>query len=158
MAKLSKDQCDEIKAKLSGVIGWVYLEADGYLIQAKVQQDKRNLVIAVFVDGWMKGGDFKFFKDDETENMNEVQKKFMHHEISGRSAKEIKRWEALSGKKWCKENGIYKKTIFTKPWFKTPGAFLAKIQKSCENITLLDIDTYDKKLKAKQEAANAETV
>ncbi len=158
MPKLTKEQWDDIRGKLSGTFGFVYLECDGYLISAQVVQNKRKLVIMIYVDGWARGIHIKHFKEGEESSLDEIPRKFYCFQLFKRDPNSIKVSEKIHGKKKCKELGLYKKNYCTSSWFSSPGRFVSKIKKTCESVTVLDFETYQQKLKAKEEADNAETL
>ncbi|MDD5271109.1 MAG: hypothetical protein PHU14_00190 [Methylovulum sp.] len=158
MPKLTKEQWDDIRDKLSGTFGSVYLECDGYLVLAQVTQNKRKLVIVLYVDGWAKGIHIKHFKEGEESSLDEIPRKFYCFQLVKRDPANIKRAEKIYGKKKCKELGLYKKNYFTSSWFSSPSRFVSKIKKTCESVTVLDFETYRQKLKAKEGVDNAETL
>lgn len=146
--KPTKQQWEGVKGGLSGVYGSVYLRCDGYLITGTIQPDKMKLVIAVYVNGWMKGADIWHGKESDLDKMGDIARKFFRLSRRGCPAKEIARYKKAFGAKYCKEKGIYDKTCFAFPSFSTPGAFIAHIKKHNESIEVLDNETYDQALAA----------
>jgi len=147
--KPTKQQWDEVKNSLSGVFGSVYLRCDGYLINASIRRSKMKLVVAVFVNGWMKGSDQWHGKERDLDKMGDISRKFLR--LSRRSlhtAKEIAKYKKEFGAKWCKERGINGKYCVTSPIFSTPGAFINHIKKHNESIEVLDYETYKQALAA----------
>lgn len=149
MAKLTKEQWQEIKEVLSGIWGMVYLECDGHLICAEVAKLKQRLVIQVYVDGVIKGSWSKAVEEDDIGQLTDIQRKFMHHRKVGLPKKYIAANEKYLGKKQCKQNGVYKKTIVPLPYFNNPSEFIAKLKKTCENIEITDYATHKERLAAK---------
>lgn len=146
--KPTKQQWDEIKNNLSGRIGAVYLRCSGYLIAATIEQHKRKLVIAVYVNGWFKGSDIWHGKECDMDKMSDIAKRFYCLKSKGPSAKEIARDKKIFGAKWCKEKGIHDRVYYTYPYFTTAGAFITHIKKHNESIEVLDYETYKQAMAA----------
>lgn len=62
MMALTKDQWEQIEAQLSSIMGRVELICDGYKISAVIERIKMTLVVAVYVDGYIRG-EWVFNKD-----------------------------------------------------------------------------------------------
>lgn len=146
MPKLTTTDWGNIKNELGRVYGSVRLAADGHLIFAIVRQDKMKLTIAVYVNGKIKGADIQHFKASEMDKLSDVQRKFMRHKFYSPNKKDVKFYEKLKGKKYCKENGVYERSFSTWPYFNTPGAFVAKLKKTCESVEILTAEDYDQRL------------
>jgi hypothetical protein len=52
---MTKDEWTALGEKLSYAYGSAKIVADGFEVSFQTQQDKMRLVIAVYVNGWMKG-------------------------------------------------------------------------------------------------------
>lgn len=142
-AKPTKEQWDEVKNELSKSFGSVYFLIDGYYVQACIERDKMRLVVAVYVNGYMKSQDMWFGKERDVDNMTEIARRFYCLKSTAfRSAKDIKELEKLLGKRECKKKGFYDKWLKVLPWFSTPGAFITHIKKHNEDIQIVDYETF----------------
>lgn len=142
-AKPTKEQWDDVKHKLSTPYCSVYFLIDGYSVVAQVQKDKMRLVIAVYVNGWMKGQDIWVGPERDADNMPEIARRFYCLKSKAyRSAKDIKHLEKLFGKRDCKKKGFYDKWLSAQPYFSTPGAFITHIKKHNQAIQIVDYDAY----------------
>lgn len=153
--KPTKQQWEAVKNSLTGIYGEAFLRCDGYLINASIKRNKMKLVVAVFVNGWMKGSETWHGKESDLDKMNDISRKFFS--LSTRSlhtAKEKAHYKKVFGAKWCKERGINGKYCITSPIFSTPGAFITHIKKHNKSIEVLDYETYKAALDAlpKEEA------
>ncbi|MCP1375364.1 hypothetical protein [Dyella lutea] len=52
---MKREQWQELEARLKFPGATVKLQCDGYLVTLQVQLDRMRMVIAVYVDGWMRG-------------------------------------------------------------------------------------------------------
>lgn len=146
--KPTKQQWDEVKNGLSGVHRSVHLRCDGYLIDATIQRDKMKLVIAVYVNGWVRGKDIWSGKESDLDKIGDIARKFFCLKSKGPSAKTIAREKKIFGAKFCKEKRWHERHYFALPCFSTPGAFIAHIKKQNESIEVLDYETYREAMNA----------
>jgi hypothetical protein len=142
ISKPTKQQWDEVKRELSTPYYSVYFLIDGYAVAAQVQIDKMRLVIAVYVNGYMKGQDIWHGRESEIDKLPDIPRRFYAIKRKGRSAKEIKQYERAFGKRKTKEMGIYDRFFCTLLYFSTPGAFITHIKKHNQDIQIVDYDTY----------------
>ena len=139
---VSKEQWVQIKQSLSYAHGDVHLKCDDYLIYARVEQLKMELVVVVYVDGTFKGINAWRGKESKLAEMGDIARRFYRLRSIGLSAKTA----ALSriwGKEACKEKGYLERDYYTAPYFKTTGTFITHIKKHNPSIELLDRDRYE---------------
>lgn len=86
---------------------------DGHEIAIRLRHvSKTELVYFIYIDGYYKGT----YSDKD----HPFAKKFYwKRETSVWSKKQIRSAEKALGKKWCKENGWYKKAVYYVPYFKS---------------------------------------
>jgi hypothetical protein len=146
-AKPTKEQWEEVKGKLYTPYCSVYFLIDGYAVAAQVERDKMCLMIAVYVNGWMKGQDLWYGKERDVDKITEIARRFYCLKSkASRAAKDIKTLEKLLGKRECKKKGFYDKWLTTSPWFGTAGAFIAHLKKHNQAIQVVDYATYKEAL------------
>lgn len=143
MAKPTKTEWDRLKLNLSGAYGEQYLECDGYFICTRLFLDKRTIRLMVFVDG---EADFKgnnIVDEGKIDELPEHKRKFWRHCCSNAfPATFIKASEKAFGKRECKKSGYYRRRIHAQPYFNAPGAMITHFKKHCENIAIIDMETY----------------
>jgi hypothetical protein len=144
----TKAQFDEVKEALSGRYGSAHFLIDGYLISACIEQQKRKLCIAIYVNGWAKGSDAWRGKESQLNEMPDIARKFFCLSRSSRPAAEIKRYEKLLGKRRCQkeESWLYDKYCIAWFVFSTAGAFIAHIKKHNDSIEILTTEAYSEAL------------
>jgi len=144
----TKAQFDEVKEALSGRWGSRYFLIDDYLISASIEQQKRKLCIAIYVNGWARGSDTWRGKESQLNEMPDIARKFFYLSRKGHSAAAIKRYERALGKKKCqKECGwLYEKHCHAWFSFSTAGAFITHIKKHNDSIQILSYDDYQMRL------------
>lgn len=140
----TKAQFDEVKAELSGRYGSVHFLIDGYLISACIEQQKRKLCIAIYVNGRAKGSDVWRGRESQLNEITDIARKFFCLSRSGCRASEIKRYEKLLGKRRCQkeESWLYDKYCIAWFSFSTAGAFITHIKKHNDSIQILTSDEY----------------
>lgn len=151
---MNKQQWDDIKDRVGKMYERVFLLCDGYLVSPDVQRDKMRLIIAVYVNGHIRGSDWWQGKESEIEQMGDIARKFNHWKYIKRPVKEIKQWEGILGKRECKKKGIYDAYVYTTPYFPSPASFVAHIRKHCQSIEEITYEEYKERLAA-LEASNA---
>jgi hypothetical protein len=151
--KPTKEQWNEVKLKLSMSFGVAYFLIDGYCIQACIERDKMRLVVAVYVNGYIKIKDMWCGQERDVDNMTKIARRFYCLKSkASRAAKDIKTLEKLLGKRECKKKGFYDKWLTTSPWFGTAGAFIAHLKKHNQAIQVVDYATYQAALNERQAA------
>lgn len=150
MSTPTKEQWDEVAETLDSQFDGVYLRCDNYLVHACLRRMKMKLVISVYVNGYFKGE--WFGKDDE---MSEEARRFWRPSVRAlHSAKYIKLFEKIDGKRKCKKNGIYDKYTWPIHYWNRPRPFIRHLIKHNEHIEIIDHETYEAGIKAlKEEAA-----
>ena len=151
---MNKAQWDDLKKRINSLYGGVYLLVDGYLVSTSLQRNKMKLYVEVFVNGYINAKDAWSGKETELEQMGEIARRFHFRKVLKRSAKDIKQWEAILGKRECKKKGIYDGHIYTIPYFNSVGGFIAHIRKYNQSIEEISYEDYQARLAA-LEAANA---
>lgn len=138
MTQPTKEQWKELAVNLDKMFSDIYLLCDGYYLLYRMERSKNKLVICVYVNGFMKGEWFGI--DDEA---SEEARRFWRPSIKARySAKYIKLCEKLYGKRECKKKGIYDKRTIYYPYWNRPNPIISHLKKTCENIEILDRETY----------------
>jgi hypothetical protein len=144
--QLTKQQWTDVNQELSSPYGRCYLICDDYVICASIEQHKMKLIIAVYINGSIKGSDQWYGSDSDIEQMGDISRKFWRLKTIGRPAKEIAKWEKIYGKREARKLGIYRKRCFTIPYFSTPGAFITHLKKHNQSIELVDYEAYQQAL------------
>jgi hypothetical protein len=137
---LSKTQWAEIEARLGGVFGHVRLKCDGHEISLQVEHVRRRLVVAVFIDGWIKGENIINPSDDA--------KKFWNHQVRflylGKKREELQKAlrkrimnQMPDAKAWY-ENALASKVKLWTPYFPSPKAVCRHLAKVCQDVELLE--------------------
>lgn len=138
MSQPTKEQWKEIAIELDKQFSDVYLLCDGYYLLYRMERHKNKLVISAYVNGEIKGEWFGF--DD---NASEEAHKFFRPSVKAKyTAKHIKLYEKIYGKRECKKKGIYDKVTYYWPWWNRPQPIINRLKKTCENIEILDRETY----------------
>jgi len=140
--KLTKVQAEEIKEKVSGRYGAVYLRCDNYLVTAKVEQQKMKLVIAVYVNGWMKGADIWTGRAGDFSEMPELAKRFYYRRKHPVNTKHQATLLKIWGKKDFNEKRLSEAWYTCIPWFNSPAGFVTHLKKYNESIQILEYETY----------------
>lgn len=149
MMLMSAQQRTLINTELSYAYGRLYLNCDGYALSVQVKQSKMKLVIAVFVNGSIKGIDAWQGLESELDQMGLIARKFWCLKRKALyTAKQIAGYEKGFGKKRAKELGVYRRFCYARPYFATPSAFITHIKKHCQSIELIDHDAYDALIEA----------
>jgi len=145
----TKEQWIDIERQLNSQFSTTYLECDGYLIAAQMVRDKNKLVIQVYVDGFIRG---KWVESVKTiDEFADVPKRFYNHSRKNLwPHKLIKDMEKILGKRRCKNEGYYDVRYTSFPWFNSAKSFISHLKKHNQSIELLDYDTYQQRLAAKQ--------
>jgi len=144
----SKAQFDDVKADLERTYGAQYFLINDHLISAQTTQSGMKLVIAVYVNGWIRSEWLWSGKQSELAQMPEISQRFYALRVSSLySAKEIKSWEKVyRSKARAKAAGVYQKWCATRSYFSTAGAFIAHIKKHNSDIRILDYADYKVRL------------
>jgi hypothetical protein len=155
--QLNKQQWEDVKQQLSSSYGRCYLLCDGYVVCASIQRNKMKLVVAVYVNGDIKGSDHWSGSDSDIEQMGDIARKFWNLKSMGRPVKEIAKWEKIYGKREAKKMGIYRRHCYTMPYFSAPGTFITHLKKHNESIELVDYEVYQAAIDAlpKEEVIDA---
>lgn len=129
---ISKELATTIRDELAYMFGFVKLHADGHEIIAKCEMCSRKLVVAVYVDGFVKGTDM--------DRHSEIGRKFWFPRTGSLDkAKNLPKLKKLFGKENAEE--MVKKVIYSfRPWFASPRAFIAHLNKTCTNVSLAKVD------------------
>lgn len=120
----------------------IKLKVDEYNVTLQCRQDKMKLVMAVFVNGEIKGKDLlpvsgKALSETEPE-WTEVARRFWQTKTKTmHSQKEIKKLERDLGKTFCKRMDIYSKHWYKYPWWCSFNSFKRHIVKHNNNIELV---------------------
>ena len=145
---MTKEQWADIQERVGLMLSDVNLVCDGYLVKPHVERSGMKLAIAVYVNGYIRGSDMWFGKENEIENMGEVARKF-HHWIKRRMpAKKMKQYEAIFGKRECKKRGYHLAHVSTRPYFPSAKAFVSHIKKHCETVEEISGEDYCQRLSA----------
>jgi hypothetical protein len=149
----TKEQWQEIEKSLASLWTGVYLRCDGYLVYACMKRaSMTKLAIEVYVDGFIQGA-WTSAKDGV---FADQAVRFWHpHDQAMHSAKSIKLYEKLYGKRKCKEKGIYNKHRHYLPYWNTPLSFIRHLKKHNEHIEVSDKETHDREVEAKKVQTNA---
>lgn len=145
----TKEQWDEIAAKLDRFYSHVFLRCDGYLVSANMERVSANrLAIAVAVNGYHLKGEWLPINGRE---MSEEARRFLRPAKKARmSQKELKSWERLIGKRECRSRGYYEPRIWPDPFWPRPRPFIAHLKKHNQSIEVLDYETYSREVEALQ--------
>lgn len=151
--RLSKEQWADIEERVGRIFTPVNLLCDGFVISTDVQRDKMKLIVAVYVNGYIRGKDIWTGKESENENMGEIARKFHHWKKLKRNAKELKSLEVIYGKRECNKRGFYDAYIYTQPYFPSAKAFVSHIKKHCESVEEISREDYGKRLAQLEESS-----
>lgn len=144
--KPTTEQWADIEESVGRMFTPVNLLCDGYLISTDVQRDKMKLVVAVYVNGHIRGKDMWFGMESEIEGMGDIARKFHHWIKRKRKAKDLKSLEVIYGKRECKKRGFYEAHIATVPYFPSAKAFVSHIKKHCESVEEISREEYGKRI------------
>ncbi len=150
----TKAQWEEIKNALSHPYGMAYFKCDDYLVSARIEQSKMRLVIAVYVNGYIRGRWTWSGKACHLNEMPEIPRRFYFLSKKHKTAKEIDLNNKIFGKKRCKVEGINDPLCHALPWFNTAGAFVAHLKKHNTSIEVLDCERYQQLLVELQPKVN----
>ncbi|MEI8210137.1 MAG: hypothetical protein WCG16_13080 [Methylococcales bacterium] len=153
---LSKEDVATIKQELTENYGWVYLNCDGYAVLANIEKSKMKLVVAVYVNGYIKGTDCFHGKESELATMGEISKRFYClKKKSFYTAKQKAKMIRIFGKKRYEQDNVFNYFYYTYPYFTTVGSFITHIKKHNASIELINKDDYEAMIYAlPREAAN----
>jgi len=141
MAKLTKAEQDKLVEELDCFLNPIYLQCDGYLIQAHLTRVKHNkLEIIVYVNGCIRG---EWFCHDPSP---EAIRFYRPTARSVYSKKQIAGLEKIYGKREAKKQDIYRKTTYYLCTWLRPGPFVRHLIKHNESIRVLDYQEYKKLL------------
>lgn len=136
----TKAQWDEIAKRLDSQWSPVYLRCDGYLVSAQLVRTNANrLEICVGVNGWMYKG---VWIGNDWETHEEPRRFWRRTKRQGISAKHLKLYEKLLGKRECRARGYYEPFVRPSPFWLRPRSFIAHLRKYSARIEILDYDTY----------------
>lgn len=146
MNQPTKEQWEEIAKEMNSLFGSVHLKCDGYLLSTKMERDKNNrLYIVVYINGYIRGKWIEVV--DDPEQFSDIPKRFYRHSSRQRmSAKELKVWEKLIGKRECKKKGYYGRRYLSEPGWLKPGPLIRHLKKYNTNIQVLTADEYQAEL------------
>jgi hypothetical protein len=152
MSQPTKQQWDEIAEEMDRLFGSVFLRCDGYLVSTQLQRDQNNrLHIWVYVDAQIKGAWIEIV--DDPDQFSDVPKRFYRHSSRQRmSAKQLKGWEKIIGKRACRKRGYYDRRYISSPAWNKPMPLIRHLKKHNTNIEVLTYDEYKVALDAKREA------
>ncbi len=148
MASPTKAEWEKIKSDLSTPYGRAFFNCEGYLIAAIIEQDKMKLIIAVHVNGWIRGKWFWHGKEQDIDQMPEIARRFYCLKTKRPPAKRVAQDIKIFGKKRCLERGLHAAFCTALPWFNTPGSFIAHLKKHNPSIEVIDFNTYQAAQKA----------
>ncbi len=138
MTQPTKEQWKGLAIDLDKMFSDSYLLCDGFYLLYRMERSKNKLCISVYVNGFMKGEWFGV--DDEA---SEEAHRFWRPSIRARySAKHIKLYEKIYGKRECKKKGIYDKRTIYYPWWNRPQPIISHLKKTCKSIEILDYKKY----------------
>lgn len=138
MAKLSKAQKDELIERLSTPYATLELDCDGYRIGFQAQRDGKSglrFVLAVFVNGWMKG-EWMFFDKPcpEQKFMRRIDKPLF-------TKKEQAQWVKMDVALGMKRKDAIAKAAKTlthmSPYFPSGRAAILHLCRVCEEIKVV---------------------
>lgn len=138
---ISKEQWEQIERQLGGVFGRVELVCDGYKVHAQVQQTAMKLVIAVYVDDFIKGEwMFNEAKSEIPLKFHQEKKRFF---FSPKLRKLYTKWG--KSRMWTKEERARyaedaKRTCsHWWPYWTSATAFCRHLRKTCTSIEIVKI-------------------
>lgn len=145
----TKEQWDELAVNMDSIYGATHLDCDGYLIATNMGRHKNKLFIQVFVDGFIKGKWIKVVHS--IDEFDDVPKRFYRHrKRQMMSAKHLKMWEKIEGKRECKKRGYYGHRYLSDPYWTSAKSLIRHLIKYNQNIEILDYKTYKSRLDTKQ--------
>ncbi len=139
MTQPTKEQWQDIESKLDSMYSDVHLLCDGYYLLYRMERSKNKLLISVYINGWMKGEWFGV-----GDKASEEARLFWRPSIKAKyTAKHIKLYEKIYGKRECKKKGIYDKQTMYWPSWNRPKPIITHLKKTCKSIEILDSKTYN---------------
>lgn len=149
----TKEQWAELAVKMDSIHISTHLDCDGYLIATQMARHKNKLFIQVYVDGSIKGKWMNIV--DSVDDFDDVPKRFYRHTKRQRtSAKHLKMWEKIEGKRECKKKGRYGYRYLSVPDWTSANSLIRHLKKYNQNIEILNYETYKDRLDKKQEQEN----
>jgi len=144
MSQPTKEQWKEIELQLDALFSPVYLKCDEYYVGFALVRNKSKLVINVYVNGWIKGEWFGV-----GDKMSEEARRFWRLRTSACfTAKQLKLYEKIYGKRECKKKGMYKKRMWPDPMWNRPRPLINHLKKHNQNIEIIDYKTYKAAIEA----------
>lgn len=136
---ISKEQWAEIETQLTGIMGRVELLCDGYKVNACIERSGMKLVIAVYVNGEIKGS-WCDGKGEIPQKFCQVKKRYLYpaskRAVAAKAAK--RRGMDADSRKWY--TSIAERNIKTwMPWWTNSKAFCRHIRKTCTSIEIVKI-------------------
>lgn len=145
----TKEQWDAIAERLDAMYAPVFLRCDGYLVRAELERtDKNRLQIVVGVNGYLFKGVWITSAINGDGVHQEPLRFWRPVKRQKMTAKELRLWERLIGKKKCKERGYYEPYIYRHNGWNRPRPFIAHLRQHNERIEVLDYETYAAELEA----------
>ncbi|ERS04815.1 hypothetical protein Q673_06260 [Marinobacter sp. EN3] len=127
----------QIEDRLSGVFGSVKAFAGGHEISLEKQVDKERLVVAVYVDGWIRGEWTRATADGEPENPQAMfWKPYRTRPWKLSQYKDLKK---VFGKKRADEMTALKTCAFM-PYWNTPKSLVRHLKKHFPDLEILEPD------------------
>jgi hypothetical protein len=129
------DKWQEIENRLSGVFGSVKAAAGGHEISLEKQVDKERLIVAVYVDGWIRGEWTRATADGEPEFL---QARFWRpYRARPWKLSQYKNLKKAFGKKKADEMTALKTCAFM-PYWNTPKSLVRHLKKNFPDLELRD--------------------
>jgi len=131
----------EIATALDRQLAPIYLCCDGYLVEAELTRTGKNtLGITVAVNGWSFRG--SWLPLDGREMSEEARRFWCPRKRQRMSAKHLRVWEKLYGKRECRRRGYYEPVISPFPVWRRPRPFIAHLKAHNTNIEIIDYTRY----------------
>lgn len=140
MSQPTKEQWKKVEQDLDSLFRPVYLKCDEYYVRYALVRMKNKLVIDVYVNGFIKT---EWYGDIKNDNPHEEAIRFWRPTTRSKyTAKELKRWEKIQGKRECRKRGMYEKRVFPWPWWNRPRPLIAHLKKHNTDIEIITYETH----------------
>lgn len=145
---ITKERWAQIESELDRQFTSLHFRADGYVVSASLVRSGNRLAVRVWVNGYVKGAWFP----KRGEPMAEEARRFWRHVAKPIvSAKNLRIYEKLDGKRECKKRGYYDKFIWAEPQHLSAKAFCRHLRRHNTEIAELkpeEIEAFLAELKA----------
>lgn len=138
---ITKERWAQIESELNTLsYSLLYFRADGYIVSASLRPAGNRLLVQVWVNGYIRGAWFP----KRGEPMAEEARRFWRHVAKPvMSAKMLRLFEKLHGKRECKKRGFYDKFIWAEPYHLSAKAFCRHLRRHNTDIAELSPEEVD---------------